>query len=238
VTWSQNAVTVAAVLLTVAALAGIAVRRRIGVCSTFVVYLGVVAAADLLMLLWPDRFWRLSFFVSKEFVINVLRFGVALELTYRTFRAFPSARAAARGVVLLVLMVILAIVFVGSKDLEAPDGAPALGPLITRVQPLVVSGSIWLFTAVAGLILWYRLPVHPLHKAILVGLVPYLLLFSVSLNLLESQGWEVRASASYLNTLAFLLVLVYWAVAAWRPDGVPAKAPPLAPNPTLDGVAG
>jgi len=238
VTLSENAVTVAAVLLTTAALAGMIVRRRVGTCWTFVVYLGVIAVADLLMLLWPDRFWRLSFFLGKEFVIHVLRFAVALELTYRTFRAFPSARATARGVLLLVLVVTLVMVFVGTENLEAPDGAPTLGPLFTRVQPRVLSGSIWLLTAIAGLILWYRLPVHPLHKAILVGLVPYLLVFSVSLNLMESRGWEVRASASYLNTVAYLLVLVYWVRAAWRPAEAPLQAPPSAPNPTLDRVTG
>jgi len=101
-----------------------------------------------------------------------------------------------------------------------------------------LSGSIWLLTAVAGLILWYRLPVHPLPKAILVGLVPYLLVFTVSLNLMESRGWEIRASASYLNTLAYLLVLVYWTFAAWRPGEAPVKAPPPAPDPTVDRVAG
>ena len=237
-TWSQSATTAAAVLLTVAALAGIVVRRRVGVCWTFVVYLGVIAAADVLMLLWPDSFWHLPFFLGKEFVINVLRFAVALELTYRTFQAFPSARATARGVLLLVLTATLVIVFAGTGNLEAPDGAPSLGPLITRVQPRVLSGAIWLLTAIAGLILWYRLPVHPLHKAILLGMVPYLLIFSVSLNLIESRGWGIVDSASYLNTLAFLLVLVYWAVAAWRPDAVPAKAPPPAVNPTLDRITG
>jgi hypothetical protein len=238
VTWSQNAVTVAAVLLTMTALAGMIARRRAGVCATFVVYLGVIAVSDLLMLLWPDRFWRLSFFVGKELVINVLRFAVALELTYRTFRAFPSARATARGVLLLVLVATLVVVFLGTGDLEAPEGAPALGPLMTRVQPRVLSGAIWLLTAIAGLILWYRLPVHPLHKAILVGLVPYLLIFSLALSLLESRGWEIRDGAGYLNTLAYLLVLVYWAFAAWRPDEVGVKAPPPAPDPTLDGVTG
>jgi hypothetical protein len=226
------------VLLITVALAGLIVRRRAGVCWSFVVYLGVIAVSDLLMLLWPDQFWRIWFFAGKEFVITVFRFAVALELTYRTFRAFPSARATARGVLLLVLMVTLAIVFLGSGDLTPSKGAPELGPLITRVQPRVLSGSIWLLTAVAGLILWYRLPVHPLHKAILVGLVPYLLVFSVSLNWLESRGWEVRAGAGYLNTLAFLSVLVYWTYAAWRPDEAPVQASPPAPEGTLDRVAG
>ena len=237
-TWAQNAVAAAAVILTTATLAGMIVRRRVGVCWTFVVYLGVIALADLLVILWPDHFWRLWFYVGKEFVITILRLAVALELTYRTFRAFPSARVTARGVLLLVLVATLAVVVVGTGDLAPSEGAPALGPLASRVQPRVLSGAIWLLTAVAGLILWYRLPVHPLHKAILVGLVPYLLVFSVSLNMLESRGWEILPVVSYLHTLAFLLVLVYWTFAAWRPDEAPVKAPPPAANPTLNQVAG
>ena len=100
------------------------------------------------------------------------------------------------------------------------------------VRALIVGATV------AGLILWYRLPVHPLHKAILVGLVPYLLVFSVSLNLLESRGWEILPVVSYLHTLAFLAVLVYWMVTAWRPDEALVKAPPPATNPTLDRATG
>lgn len=237
-TWLETAVTTAAVLLATAAVAGVIARGRAGVCWTFVVYLGVIAVADLMMLVWPERFWRLWFYLGKEWAITVLRFAVALELTYRTFRAFPSARATARGILLLVLVVSLAIVLVGTGDLAPTDGMPALGPLATRVQPRVLNGAIWLLTAVAGLILWYRLPVHPLHKAVLVGLVPYLLISSVSLNLIDSRGWEMRASVNHLYTLAFLLVLVYWTYAAWRPDEVPVEVPPLGPDPTLDRVAG
>jgi hypothetical protein len=238
VSWPETAVTAAAVLLVTAALAGVTVRGRASVCWTFVLYLGVIAVADLLMLLWPDRFWRLWFYMSKELVIDVLRFAVALELTYRTFRAFPSARATARGVLLLVLVITLAIVVVGTGDLEPAEGGPALGPLATRVQPRVLNGSIWLLTAIAGLILWYRLPVHPLHKAILVGLVPYLLVFSVSMSLIESHGWDVRGSVNYLYTLAFLLVLIYWAFATWRRNETPLQAPPFPTDPKLGRVTG
>ena len=236
--WAETAVTAAAVVLATAALLGVAVRGRALVCWTFVVYLGVIALADLLMLLWPDTFWRLWFYLGKELVINLLRFAVALELTYRTFRAFPSARATARAVLLVVLMITLAIVLVGTADLEPTDGGPALGPLATRVQPRVLNGSIWLLSAIAGLVLWYRLPVHPLHKAILVGLVPYLLIHSVSLNLIESHGWDVRASVNYLYTVAFLLVLLYWAVVAWRRNEAPQQASPLAPDPSLGQATG
>jgi hypothetical protein len=219
------AIGVATVFAAVAAFCGLLARRRVRVCWTLVPYLGVIVATDLLVLVWPERFFRQWFWFASQLVIDVLRFGLALELTYRTFRAFPSARATARGVLLVLLLITLVVVFAGTGDLEPSEGVPTLGPLISRVQPRVVNGGIWLLTAIAGLILWYRLPVHPLHKAILIGYVPYLLVFTVSLNLIESQGWQVREQVNYLHTSAFLAVVTYWAVAAWRRGEAPAQAP-------------
>ena len=217
-------------------LAGLTARRRFGVCWTFAPYLATVALADLLMLVWPEQFRWQWFWLGKELVITVLRFGLALELTYRTVRAFPTARATVRGVLLGVLLLTLAIVFVGTGDLAPKEGEAVLAPLISRVQPLVLSGAIWLLTGTAGVILWYRLPVHPLHKAILVGLVPYLLIFTVSLNLIESRGWEVRELVSFFPALAWLSLLGFWGAVAWRRGDVPVRAP--APDPALRRATG
>lgn len=212
---------IAALLLVI----GLFVRRRASGCWAFVAYLGVVAGADLLQLLWPDRFFRQSFWLSKELVIAALRFAIALELTYRTFRAFPGARATARSVLLLLLVLTLAAVTLGTSDLPQSASEPQLGALISRLQPRLLNGTIWLLTAIAALILWYRVPVQRLHKAILSGLVPYLLVFTTSLNLIESWGWEVRSQASYLHTIAYLALLSYWTVEAWRKGDLPVQAP-------------
>jgi hypothetical protein len=218
-------------------LAGLVGRRRIGLCWTFPLYLGTIALADLLMLAWPDQFGWQWFWLGKELLITILRFALALELTYRTVRAFPTARATVRGVLLGVLLLTLWIVFAGTGDLSPREGETVLGPLISRVQPLVLYGAIWLLTGIAAVILWYRLPVHPLHKAILVGLVPYLLVFTISLNLIESWGWwEVDDFVIFFPTLAWLLVLGFWAVVAWRPGDVPVQAP--APGPSLRRATG
>jgi hypothetical protein len=234
--WAEKAVGWAVVLVASWAIVGLVARRRVGVCWTLVPYLAVSTLADLLMLLRPEQYFTQPFWFGKELVIHLLRFALALELTYRTFRAFPSARAAARGLLLAVLLATLAVVLVGSAGLEVTEGPSSLRPLISQVQPRVVNGSIWLLTAIAGLILWYRLPVHPLHKAILVGLVPYLLVYSVSLNLIESVGWNVRIGVNYALTLAFLAVLIYWARAAWRRSDVPLQAGPPPVDATLNRV--
>jgi hypothetical protein len=204
---------------------GLVVRHRVAVCRTFVGYLAGVGLADLLVLLWPGYFYRQWFWVGSQTLINILRFAVALELTYRTFRAFPGARGTARLILLVVLLATLVLVVGGTQDAAAVAGGDSLAPVISRVQPRIVNGTIWLLTAVAGLILWYRLPVHPLHKAILTGFVPYLLVFTTTLNLLETKGWQIRENVNLLNTGAYVLLLGYWTWAAWRRADVPARAP-------------
>jgi hypothetical protein len=218
-----------ALVLAGATAGGLVVRHKVGVCRTFIPYLVGVETADMLILLWPSHFYTQWFWVGSQTLINVLRFAVALELTYRTFRVFPGARGTARLVLFLVLLATLLLVVGGTRDAEPLPGGDSLGPMISRVQPRIVNGTIWLLTAVGALILWYRLPVHPFHKAILTGLVPYLLVFTTVLNLLETQGWHLREDVNYLYTGAYCLLLGYWTWAAWRRVEAPARAPDTEP---------
>ena len=66
---------------------------------------------------------------------------------------------------------------------------------------------------------------HPLHQAVLRGFVPYLLTFTVALSLLETYGPNIRVLASYGNAVAYVLLLVYWNVVAWRKADDPQVPP-------------
>jgi hypothetical protein len=233
---AADAIRWAGPLLALATLAGLVARRRLGVCYAFAPYLGAILLSDLLMALWPHRFYWQWFWVGKELVITLLRFAVALELAYHTFRAFPGALAAARAVIRAVLLVTLVVVLAGTGSSEAPVSDTPLSPFIVELQPRILNGAIWLFTAIAALVLWYRLPVHPFHKAILTGLVPYLLIFTVSLKLIESHGWAINARVNYLHSAAFVLLLAYWTYAAWRRSEAPFRPP--AAEPALRRVMG
>jgi hypothetical protein len=200
-------------------LGGLLARRRYDVAYTFTFYLAVVFGTDLLAILWPGTFYKKAFFLHKENALNALRFGVGLELMYRTFRAFPAAHRTARAVVLVVLCLTL-VAAVGAT----PDQADAHN-LVTQVQPRVLSATVWLFTALAALILWYRLPVESFHKAILLGWVPYLLIFSAALNYVGEYGPQFITITNYVHTLAYLGLLAYWARSAWAPASVQVSSP-------------
>ncbi len=200
-------------------LASLVIRRRYNVAYTFTVYLAVVYVTELLTVLWPDTFYRRAFYLHKENAINALRFGVALELMYRTFRAFPSAHRSARAVFLALVSVTLVLVVAATGD--QPDAYT----LVNKVQPRVISACVWLFTMLAALILWYRLPVDSFHKAILLGWVPYLLIFSAALNYVGDYGPQFLGLSNYVHTVAYLGLLLFWARAAWAPAGVRVSAP-------------
>jgi cell division protein FtsW (lipid II flippase) len=207
-------------------LAGVLVRGHYRIWWFFSLFLAVTLVSTVMILAWPSRFYTTHFWQAKETVLNFVRFAMALELAYRTFRAFPGALATARWLMLLVLAVTFAAVVM------VPGGGTDYQSFLAELHPRVLNGSIWLFTAIAALILWYRLPVDSFHKAVLLGYVPFLLIFTVCINVLGTLGrsrWERGWPVLYLNQFAYLALMIHWARAAWRRAGVPAR-PPEAPT--------
>jgi len=240
-------------LLTLAALVGLFVRRRYRLCYAFVAYLLVVLAGDLLLLLGPSKlregqwlygllgaagFYSKTFWLLKELTINPLQFAVALELAYRTFRSFPGARSTARGILFLLIGITLFSVIAITPEVATADEADYVNQMMGRLQPRVLNGTVWLLTAIGALVLWYRLPVDRFHKAILIGLVAYLLVFTVGLNAIDTYEWSepARQAVNYVATTAYLVLVAYWARAAWAPLRAPAQA--REPAPVLERQAG
>ncbi len=180
------------------------VRRHYRLAPIFTLYAGGLFATHVALGL---------FYVKETWIVHqaataALRFGVALELARRIFGAFPAAAAMARRV-MLVLVAITGVIAMSA-------GSPDYDQLITLTVPSLATGTVWIFTALAALVLWYRVPVTMLQKAILIGFAPYLLVFTVMMNLLASLGWDHRDTLSYVNTLSYQALLGFWIWTAWR----------------------
>jgi hypothetical protein len=76
--------------------------------------------------------------------------------------------------------------------------------------------------------LWYRLPVDPFHKAILVGFVPYLLVFSVGMRAMLEMGQAQSYLFQRAHAVAYVVLLAYWNRAAWAPVQSRAMRPQTA----------
>jgi hypothetical protein len=148
-----------------------------------------------------------------------LRFGVALELTRCLFGAFPAAAGTARRVMLVILL----ITAVTALATVTPSA------VYTRAHaewvPRLASAAIWMLTALAALLLWYRLPLAPLPRAILMWYPPYLLIFTIGMSLLFDAGLQsLRPWVGYVDTTAFQALILMWCVVAWR---TAPEAPPI-----------
>jgi hypothetical protein len=165
--------------------------------------------------------------LMHQVVAAAFRLGITLELTYRIFGAFPAAATTARKVVLLIL----AFTAVSALSLATPDAAYMR--LHAEVIPRVASAVVWTLTALAVLVLWYRLPLAPLPKAILMGYAPYLLVSTIGLSLLfDERIRPYRVWIGHMTTLASIALSLYWVRVAWRtvPDA-PAAYPAVVPVP-------
>ena len=221
-----QAILVAANVSLLAALTGLVVRRRLRQGYCFPAYLLTVLVLSTLVGLWPERFHTWSFYWARESVYSLLKVGVALELTVRIFQAFPAARRVARGAFLAVLAITVAAVWYASPAATSTEpGERQWADLVLALHPRITNGTAWLFGALFAVILYYRLPLHPMHKAIAFGFMAYLLLLTFGLDLVRRSEFGALKVASYANTLGYTIVAAYWAWAAWRPDLPPPVAP-------------
>jgi hypothetical protein len=197
-------------------------RRHYRRMPVFVLFVGGVLVFNVVYALHPT--WET--YMLLQIVTAALRFGLGLELTNCIFGAFPAAAVTARRVMLLILVATA----VTAVTTAPPDAT------YTRMHaesvPRMASAVIWMVTALAALVLWYRLPLAPLPRAILMGYAPYLLLFTILMSLLfEGGSPHVRLWVGYLDPLAFFVLFNYWLRVAWRtvPESAPLFPPPAWP---------
>lgn len=208
---------------------GLLIRRRSHLCWSFMIYLAAILAGNSMTSFWPERFYKAWFYILKEAVYNILLLCVAVELAYRVFRAFPGALARARRVL---------APFVGATAIgiiSVPTGSDYVD-IVTRYNPQIQTGVIWLLSATAVLAVWYNMPLHRVHRTLLLGFTSYLIVFATLRNILHSFGFvRLREMIGLVDGYAYLALVAWWAFTAWRSDEgfevAPIRTPVLAPKP-------
>ncbi len=217
-TASQVLIAHAVKILVLLTLAGILARRRWSLCWSFTAYLAVILICNSLVSFWPERFYQPWFTLVRTGLYDGLKVAIALELAYRTFQAFPGARATARQMILLLVIVSSAVLIAMPWDSSYPSA-------LLEWEPRILTATIWQLNALAVLVIWYRVPIHAYHKAILMGFVPYLLVFTILLRLLNHYGWKILPLVQAADPAAYMLLMGWWAWAAWEPEGAPDVSP-------------
>lgn len=203
-------------------------RDQARVCYSWSAYILIVGLADALILFWPRTFWNWSFWSGKELTLAVLKAGIGLELGTLAFARFPGAHRTARLWAAFALSVAAITMALAPKTETA-----GLAGLVLEAHARLSHGSALLLVSLGMLVLWYRVPVHRLHRAILRGLATYLLIFSgtsrAALAMLSQGLLEWWTVVAHLDGAAFALMLAYWTweVARVSPDDELRGSPAL-----------
>jgi len=195
---------------------GLAVRGRWRLSLFFAVYVVSVLVKDLLVFFWPERFYFQRFWLIFQSILDILKFGIALEVGWRTFGAFPGAASVARKTGLLILAV--TVVAVASLPLASPNST-SIQTAVTRFHPRLLDGTIWLMAAILVIARWYRIPVHRFHAGLLTSLALYLVFFTWLLGLFDGRDFETaRHYMRALDPVGFFLVTCWWMHITWRAE--------------------
>lgn len=189
---------------------GLVRRAKLGQCFLFSAYAAAATCFTGLILLFPDSYTPEAFIV-KQGIYDSLLFGISLELSYRVFAAFTGIAARVRAFLAFSVAASSLGIF-----LLTPTN-PAYSDL-ARYQPGITTAGIWCLAFVALLIVWYQIPVPAFTKAIILGYVPYLVIFVVYIDLIGRLGWGEIKGLNILNASAYDLAIGYLAYAAWRKD--------------------
>jgi hypothetical protein len=156
--------------------------------------------------------------MRRQALFDVLKLLIGVEVALRAFRVFPGARATWER--LLAASVVIATTF-GFWFLprEAPYG------VMFAHQPQIIAATVWLFTLTSLVIVHYRIPIDPWHRAILLSFVPYQLVFTTVLTAIDNLGVAIHPAMSFLDSAAYLVLVAYWAQTAWRREEPLAISP-------------
>lgn len=209
----------AAKVVILVALVGLAATGRYRRCWSLTGYLVVALVAICMISFWPERFYNYHFYAARQAAFDVFKLLIALEISHKVFAAFPGAMSRWRAIAFVVLAVTTCAVILSTGN------DPVLY-VAYHWQPRIVAGAIWMLCAIALLVAWHRLPIDAWHHAILAGYIPYLVVFTTIMNMIP-RHWSAFEAFGLADDTAYLMLVSWWAYAAWRPEErrVPAGAP-------------
>jgi hypothetical protein len=191
-------------------LLGLLVRRSYRQCLSFLLYLTLVWLGDLLLVAWPMTFQTWAFWTVKETIYLAIKLIMTLELARRMLRAFPGALALAELTIFIACTGLLGVLL-----LNWPSRPWDLGWVWISLGSWAQNGAAGLFLLLWALVIWYRIPIHPLHRGVMRGFSFYLLTNAILLGAYERNPGVT--TLSILGTgVPWMLLVTYWSWVAWR----------------------
>lgn len=161
-----------ALVLLGAALVGALVRRRWPQSRSFTAFLALAVLTNRLVTWWPDTFFNVPFWLTKEVLIASLLLGTVFEIARAALTGVPRGRR--RAVAWLVVLVGQVSIMAVAAVVPIVSFLPQHSAQLQFALGVVGHLELCIAWSVAALLLvtyWYRLPLDSYNQQILIGLL-------------------------------------------------------------------
>lgn len=196
--------------LALAVLAGVVLRRKLGACRAFPVYLVTAAFGHVLIVVAPDIFWNWTFLSVSDALQTGLALTIAFEIADKTFRSLPGGHRRITWVLgVMTFGLVLAVAFAPAWTGTAYD--------LARKLERVSYGTSFLFVGIMAFVVYHGVPMDPFLRALATGFGARGLLVGC-VSLLWHFDPLFGAGRDFVVKTAYPTLLAWWVWAAWRHD--------------------
>ncbi len=183
-------------------------RRKYRYCYSFAAYLAAELTVNVVQIVRRASFESWRVFTAKEALYALLRVLILAELGLLIFRTLPRAR---KRVQILLAVTVFVLFVVLSMRYDTTSPYTLAKDILSRFDYVTAWGLI----ALLVLVVWYQLPLHFFHKAILHGMLWLLLAHFAAVYAARFLGGPL---AGHLYNTVQIGILAVWLRAAWQPD--------------------
>lgn len=165
--------------------------------------------------------WKVAW--SSQAIVVFLRFRTVVEVTKKILGDY-------RGIWGLAwrLSFIVGIVVLGNSLLFSKGSWYWITLNVDRGLELSIGAIVVTLLLFAR---YYRLPIHPLHLTLMIGLCLYSVFFALNYTLLEKYIRELEKFWGFLDVFTYLATLLIWLKAvSFYTESAPQAAPPVIPK--------
>jgi len=181
-------------------------KDRMRICYSFFIYLLFVFVSDsVYATLLMFKIGARQFYVLKEFCLDLIKIGMALELNWKIFKYYPRVRGSN-----LVGIIGAAIFFLIYHWLTPQKNLDWWFSIPSDVHSKILQATCISFLYMSGSILFYRLQITGAYKFLILGFLVSQLPLALGFAIMAAFGQKARIPLSYFNSIFFLLALIVW----------------------------
>jgi len=189
-------------------------KDRMRICYSFFIYLLFVFVSDsVYATLLMFKIGARQFYVLKEFCLDLIKIGMALELNWKIFKYYPRVRGSN-----LVGIIGAAIFFLIYHWLTPQKNLDWWFSIPSDVHSKILQATCISFLYMSGSILFYRLQITGAYKFLILGFLVSQLPLALGFAIMAAFGQKARIPLSYFNSIFFLLALIVWTRVYWADD--------------------